>query len=282
MPHAYCAELARSEGEPMAGTADVVDVWIMLEYAAAWRAKATTDNALAAPTKAWLKELSEDIAGRAMKPRLQFIRRPEIDRNGGVTLMLGAADGLRRVEVPDYDALSALTFDAIAALPLETVTQYFVCTNGQRDVCCARLGLPTYAALRERVGERVWQTTHVGGHRFAPNVLTLPQAVLYGRVQASDVREFVDTVERGCLAVQWLRGRTRYPGDVQAAEAALAARGFDVSGTMTRQTLDDGGYRVAFGSHAVAVRPGAVRQVLTSCGEERKPVTPWEVSEIGR
>ena len=65
--------------------------------------------------------------------------------------------------------------------------QYFVCTNGQRDLCCARFGLPTYAALRERVGERVWQTTHVGGHRFAPNVLTLPQAALYGRVQPADV-----------------------------------------------------------------------------------------------
>jgi hypothetical protein len=281
MQREYCAEVAQAEDEPMAGTADVVDVWIMLEYMPAWTAKATTDNALAAPTKAWLKQLSDEVVACGLKPRLQLIRRPEIDCTG-VTLMLGTPRGLHRMEVPDYDALSALRFDAMQTTSLETAPQYFVCTNGQRDVCCARFGLPTYAALREKVAGRVWQTTHVGGHRFAPNVLTLPQAALYGRVQAGDVDEFVDAVERNRVAAKWLRGHSRHPPDVQVAEAALAARGVDTTATPDRQALIGGGFRISFGAHAVAVRPGAVRQVLTSCGDERKPVTPWEVSEIDR
>jgi hypothetical protein len=280
MQREYCAEVALSESEPIAGTADTVDVWIMLEYAPAWTAKATSDNALAAPTKTWLKQLSGEISARELKPRLQLIRRPEIDRVG-VTLLLGTPRGLHRVEVAEYDSLTALSFDSIGTMPLETAPQYFVCTNGQRDVCCARFGLPTYAALRERVGGRVWQTTHVGGHRFAPNVLTLPQAALYGRVQPADADEFVEAVERNGVAAKWLRGRTRYEPDVQAAEAALLARGVDTSGKLHRQPLDGGGYRVSFGSHAVAVKPGATREVLTSCGDERKPVTAWNVSEIG-
>ena len=144
-------------------------------------------------------------------------------------------------------------------VPLETAPQYFVCTNGQRDVCCARFGLPTYAALRERVGGRAWQTTHLGGHRFAPNVLTLPQAALYGRVQPADTDEFVDAVERNGLAAKWLRGRTRYSPEVQAAEAALLARG-SILRSDDRQALDGDGYRVTFGSHTVAVRPGAARR----------------------
>ncbi len=279
MQREYCAEVAQAEAEPMGGTADVVDVWIMLEYVPAWTAKATSDNALAPTTKAWLKRLSDEIAARKLKPRLQLIRRPEIDRTG-VTLMLATPHGLHRVEVRDYDSLAVLSLDAIETMPLETAPQYFVCTNGQRDVCCARFGLPTYAALRERVEGRAWQTTHVGGHRFAPNVLTLPQAALYGRVQPGDVAEFVDTVERNHVGAKWLRGRTRHAPEVQAAEAALAARGIDTSGALDRQPLEGGGYRISFGSHAVAVRPGAVRQVLTSCGDERKPVTPWHVSVI--
>ena len=281
MQREYCAEVALSESEPIAGTADTVDVWIMLEYAPAWTAKATSDNALPAPTKAWLKQLSSEVSARQLKPRLQLIRRPEIDRVG-ITLMLGTPHGLHRVEVAQYDALTALSFDAIGTMPLETAPQYFVCTNGQRDVCCARFGLPTYAALRERVGGRAWQTTHVGGHRFAPNVLTLPQAALYGRVQPADVDQVIEAVERNGVAAAWLRGRTRYAPEVQAAEAALLARGFDTSGVLHLQALDGGGYRVSFGSHAVAVKPGTAREVLTSCGDERKPMTPWEVSEFGR
>jgi hypothetical protein len=279
MQREYCAEVAQADGEPMAGTADVVDVWIMLEYLPAWTAKATTDNALAAPTKAWLKRLADEVTARGLKARLQLIRRPELDRTG-VTIMLGTARGLHRLQTADYDALAELSLEAIEAAPLETAQQYFVCTNGQRDVCCARFGLPTYAALREQVADRVWQTTHVGGHRFAPNVLTLPQAALYGRVYPAEVDAFVGAVEGNRIAAKWLRGRTRHAPEVQAAEAALVARGIDTSGKPDRRPIDGGGYRVAFGSHAVAVTPGAIRQVLTSCGDERKPVTPWKVSEI--
>jgi hypothetical protein len=279
MQREYCAEVAQADGEPMAGTADVVDAWIMLEYLPAWTAKATTDNALATATKAWLKRVADEVAARGLKARLQLIRRPELDRPG-VTLMLGTARGLHRLETADYDALGTLSLETIEAAPLETAPQYFVCTNGQRDVCCARFGLPTYAALRERVGDRAWQTTHVGGHRFAPNVLTLPQAVLYGRVQPGDVGEFVDAVERDRIAAKWLRGRTRRAPEVQVAEAALIARGVDTSGMFGLEPIDDGGYRVSFGAHTVAVTPGATRHVLASCGEERKAVTPWNVSEI--
>lgn len=278
MQREYCAEVARAEDEPMPGTADVVDVWIMLEYLPAWTAKATSDNALAASTRAWLTRLSDDVVASGLKPRLQLIRRPEIDRRG-VTLMIASHDGLHRVEASDYDALTMHSLDDVLEVTPLRAHQYFVCTNGQRDVCCARFGLPTYAALRERVGERVWQTTHVGGHRFAPNVLTLPRAALYGRVQPGDVDAFVDAIEHDKLAPKWLRGRTHHRAEVQAAEAALAERGFDVSGPAQVEAVE-GGIRVAFGAHAAIVRPGAPRDVLTSCGDERKPVVPWTVSDI--
>ena len=103
MQREYCAEVAQADGEPMAGTADVVDVWIMLEYLPAWTAKATTDNALAAPTKAWLKRLADEVAARGLKPRLQLIRRPETrshrrdaDARHGARIASAADCGLRR------------------------------------------------------------------------------------------------------------------------------------------------------------------------------------------
>jgi hypothetical protein len=273
----YCADVAAAEGEALGGTADAVDAWILLEYLPAWGAKATTDNALDAATRAWLSGLASTASERGVKMRLQFIRQPETDRTG-VTLMLAVDGRLHRVDAPDYEALTRQPYDTVQNAPTEAAAHYFVCTNGQRDVCCARFGLPTYAALRERVGARVWQTTHVGGHRFAPNVLALPQAALYGRVQPHDVDAFVTAIDSGRLAAPWLRGRTRYAPEIQAAEVALAQRGLDTSGVAsTSQT--DGGIEVRFGAHAVVVRRGEPRAVLASCGEERKPVAPWIVSE---
>jgi hypothetical protein len=278
LQRAYCAELALAEGATLPGTADVVDAWIMLEYLPAWTAKATSDNSLAAATRAWLDRLRLDAVARGLKPRQQFIRRPELDRTR-VTLMIAVDGALHRVEANDYDALCELSLnDVLARTPIQS-RQYFVCTNGQRDLCCARFGLPTYAALRERVGERVWQTTHVGGHRFAPNVLTLPQAALYGRVGTTDVEAFLAAIENDRLAAPWLRGRTRYSPEVQAAEAALLALGLDTTGAVSTQALGDGGMRVAFGSNAAQVRHGTAVDVQSSCSDaQRKSVTPLIVS----
>ena len=48
---------------------------------------------------------------------------------------------------------------------------FLVCTHGKRNVCCARLGVPLAQALATRHPGQVWETTHVGGHRFAANLV---------------------------------------------------------------------------------------------------------------
>ena len=223
----YCCEA--SADQPMLGTAPVVDVWLLLEYRPAWRAKAMSDNALGAAVRSWLERGIEALGREGCQVRAQFIRQPEADRPD--TRLLVHHDGVLRVFEsggPGYDGL--------VGTPVETLfhgdsgqrldaPEYFVCTNGQRDLCCARFGLPLYNRLREQLGERVWQVTHLGGHRFAPNVLVLPQGVLYGRVgTASDaagddpVERFVAEVEAGALPRRFLRGRSCYPKPVQAAE----------------------------------------------------------------
>ncbi len=278
--HSYCSERSLAAGESMAGTADEVDVWILLEYRPTWTAKATLDNALSGQTRAWLDGLLDAARARGLKARLQFIRQPEIER-GGVVLLVGHADQLHRIDAPDYATLATFTLDAVLATQPIVEPQYFVCTNGQRDLCCARFGLPVYAALRERVGSRVWQTTHVGGHRFASNVLSLPQGVLYGRLASGDLDEFVDAVDRNCLAARWLRGRTRYSPAVQAAEAALAQRGLDTQGPVVCVTEADG-LRVSFGANSAVVLPGEPSAVFASCDDAQpKSVTPWQVRVLG-
>ena len=44
-----------------------------------------------------------------------------------------------------------------------------VCAHGRRDACCARLGPPLFDALAPHCPpDALWQSSHLGGHRFAP------------------------------------------------------------------------------------------------------------------
>ena len=60
--------------------------------------------------------------------------------------------------------------------------RFFVCTHGKHDPCCAKYGRPVAAALDHQWPERTWETSHLGGDRFAGNVLILPIGIYYGRV----------------------------------------------------------------------------------------------------
>lgn len=212
----------------MIGTADTVDVWLMLEYRPVWKARALEQSDLGEDTRSWLERSMDAFARAGLKARPQLIRRPEIDTDD-VHLFIGTAAGLLEFSGRGYDFLDALDPAGLVARPPAAARvdrpRYFVCTNGQRDLCCARFGLPVYAGLRERVGDRVWQVTHLGGHRFAPNVLVLPQGGLYGRVEPERLDVFVERVEAGELDFETLRGRTWLPPAAQAAEVLSRRQG---------------------------------------------------------
>ena len=266
----YCSDLSLAAGEPLAGTADRVDVWLLLEYNPMWRAKAVTDNDLPLNIKAWLDQQMASVTERGLKPRMQFIRRPELDREE-ITLFVGTVQGLYRFDsvgyddaMTDLDIAASVGSELIPSMQRVEESQYFVCTNGQRDLCCARFGRPVYVRLREIVGERAWQTSHLGGHRFAPNVLALPQGVLYGRVRPEDVPRFVADVEAGRLARDHVRGRSVLPAEAQAAEMALDEELVELVGCEAGRVV----MRTEKGERRIRVVEADAMDILASCGDE--------------
>lgn len=282
----YCCEA--NTAEPMLGTADLVDVWLLLEHRPAWRAKAWADNGLAESAKRWLADGIAALAARGLKVRPQMIRQPEAARES-FRLLVHREGTLRafHAEDPDYADLAATPLDALLLGErgeLLDAPHYFVCVHGQRDRCCARFGLPVYRRLRTLVGERAWQVTHLGGHRFAPNVLVLPQGVLYGRVHPGDVEggsdavaDFVAEVESGGLPLAHLRGRSCYPQAVQAAEGFAGAGGL----SLVAVDGDEDQATVTFSRNGRQLRIGAARSpepihILANCGDQRaKEVRPY-------
>ena len=98
-------------------------------------------------------------------------------------------------------------------------TFFLVCAHSKHDTCCALRGRPVAAALHDERPGQVWECSHVGGERFAANVLVLPDGLLYGRVLPFAAPEFVAAAERGEVIGALLRGRVGLPPVAQAALA---------------------------------------------------------------
>jgi hypothetical protein len=99
---------------------------------------------------------------------------------------------------------------------------FLVCTHGGHDACCALRGRPLARAMPAPGPADVWECSHLGGDRFAANVVVLPHGFYYGQVPG-DGGELVRAHERGQVALPWLRGRAGVPPPGQAAQHSARA-----------------------------------------------------------
>jgi hypothetical protein len=225
-PVPRCAALAAQLGEPLAGTAAFARSWLAVEQPGPWGREALSASHL---DEGVARELAALAAGTGV--RIVLIRRPgsHPDRHRPVprrVYLAHTAPGrtwLERTTVTDPKQLLDLDFARAGAgvrgLLGTAVSDplLLVCTNGRRDVCCALLGRPIAAALAADHGERVWECTHIGGHRFAPTAVLLPTGYSYGRL----------TTEAGARLLAGgpdladCRGRSTWSPPGQVAELAV-------------------------------------------------------------
>ena len=93
-----------------------------------------------------------------------------------------------------------------------------VCTHGRREVCCARYGRPVAVALVARFGSAVWETTHVGGDRFAANLVLLPGGAYFGRLDPDHAVKVAELALGGELDLDAYRGTAGRSEAAQSAE----------------------------------------------------------------
>ena len=219
----FCSDVSRDNGESLGATASRIDHWLLVEYRGLWGPDALRASGLSDQVK---KALREQVHARP-RSRLLFIRRP--DRRGREELRAYAAtsregeESLRCASLSSYEELRTLDL-ARAGEPLEHPL-FLVCTHGKHDPCCARFGRPLFEALAEQVEEEaVWQTTHIGGDRFAGNLLCLSRGVYYGRVERKDAGRVLDAHLEDTIELAHYRGRSCYSFAAQAAERDIRER----------------------------------------------------------
>jgi hypothetical protein len=224
---ALCADVSGQASEPLAATASRVDRWLLVEYRGLWDRDVLGGSLLSAP----LKEHLRGQLARLGHARLLFVKRPERRAHARRMLYLGSSrPGEERLyalefERPDdllaYDFASALLDGGTPGVPVEHPI-FVVCTHGKRDRCCAKYGRPLYDGLKGKVDPAwVWQSTHVGGDRFAGNVVVLPEGLYFGRLGEADLDPLLDAYFDRRLYLAAYRGRSAYTFAVQAAETAL-------------------------------------------------------------
>lgn len=195
---------------------------------------ALEDNDLPGPVQNWFGSNIEALRGRGLKTRPQLIRQQHSRDKDQLSLFVAfcdpAAPRLYEFTAETHDDFTGLELTGLLDEPaaytdrLVSGERFFVCTNGQRDACCAIFGMRVYAELARQCGDAAWQTTHLGGHRFAATLVSLPSGAVYGQLEPMDVADLLAAHESGELLLPKLRGLSGLDSVSQWADIALRER----------------------------------------------------------
>ncbi|GAA4399537.1 sucrase ferredoxin [Fodinibacter luteus] len=223
-----CSAASRHRGDPQAGSAPVASRWLLIEHQGPWSKKPLTTPPLSGPIGAAVEKACASHGGRALLVRRPGRRLPGEDEDPRSWY---AIDTIRRTRVRGTWRTAEDLLGAAHALGVrlsasdeDADPMVLVCTHGTRDACCAVRGRPIVATLARALPDEVWECTHLGGHRFAGTLLSLPDGACFGRLDPDTAVRVVTAHRAGRSEAASLRGTTRWEPAVQAALVAVLGR----------------------------------------------------------
>ncbi len=286
-----CSQRSEAAEEPLAGTASTIRHWLLIEHAGPWGRDGLHDARLPGGLGSDLRSLEGRTGARVL-----LTRKPDrVPHHDDGTVHCFAVDtrdawlgstALDRIE--DSRQLDPRDRSSFSGTQEHL---FVVCTHGRRDPCCAERGRPLAQGLAASFPELTWESTHVGGDRFAANLVTFPSGLYFGRVEPEEGPEIVRAYAEGRIGLlDRYRGRSSDPFHVQAAERTLRGHleldridavtpvDFDRRGDLAEVT-----FATASGSHRVRlerVLGAPMRLTCHASTEEAPPV--WRVLDIER
>ncbi|MEH2438421.1 MAG: sucrase ferredoxin [Nostoc sp.] len=203
----FCSLVSQANGEDPIGTAGTCDHWLIMELPQPWPENIFEEHPRIKPLLGLFQEL---VVKHGVKLRPMLIAPDREYSHPGFSRLLyyyRSTEMFSRFEKQEFVVPEEETTALVTAIlkqlmqqpnDLSKFQQYqqqtnhirelMVCTHAQVDLACGRFGTPMYRRLRKEYAPasngklRVWQTTHFGGHQFAPTLVDLPQGCLWGHL----------------------------------------------------------------------------------------------------
>jgi hypothetical protein len=236
----FCAEASSEAGEDLIGSAPPCQTYILIECPLPWASNAFESKLIPQNLRDRIESVNQSrlpirflLVARSQNPDRSQVLRPQIliyeQQPGsfcqGYRCWEGTVDHLDQV-VPLIQRYLAGQL-ILSASSNQDRRDLLICVHGSHDKCCAKYGLPFYREAIATVAQlghsnilrhsniRLWQTSHFGGHRFAPTLIDLPEGRYYGRLNQSALRSILTrsgdlqslgSVYRGwSILPQWLQ-----------------------------------------------------------------------------
>lgn len=305
----YCSQSALTE--PLDGTSPRKRVWLVIEQPGTWGHDALLESSLPNGVGEILKNIAsiEDVGVfLARRPDLVSHERRTSRRRrfwlahtavGGVRMRSGSIDDIQDIETWDFSAILRGELPPVGRRSADPVL--FLCANGKRDTCCAMKSRSIIDSLRgnpEYISQ-FFESSHLGGHRFAPTGLLLPWGISLGRLDETSAVSVLEQAWQGKIDSTHIRGRSAFAHWAQTAELGVR-KAFNIEGiehldvvvlhnnrvlpAITRSSFEaDDVVQVRHRdgrSWNVTVRPYELEPRLVSCGKEPEIDTAWKVLGI--
>lgn len=221
-----CADASLARAEPLHGTASFVRRWMLLEQPGAWGSDALSQSRLPARVAKELRRRASAAGVRVVlirrgarlstgRRQCYFLRTEDGATYAG-HMSLDAAEDVLDVDLTDLRTGGVVPDAAPLRQPV-----FLVCTHGRHDACCSIKGNQVSRIACAESGIDAWECSHIGGDRFAANLVCFPHGIYYGRVTPDNVVELMSAYARGDISLDHYRGRCCYRFAIQAAEYFL-------------------------------------------------------------
>jgi len=219
-----CSLRSLAAGESLAGTASTIRHWLLIEHPGPWGRDGLLDARLPRGLGPHLRTLEARTGARVL-----LIRKPdrlaEYENDALICFAVDTRDAwLGFVVLDRIEDATLLDPRERASFPGDPEGEplFVVCTHGRRDPCCAERGRPLAEAAAAAGRDVAWESTHVGGDRFAGNLVAFPHGLYYGRVDPGEVAELMHAYHEGRISpLHRYRGRSSKAFQVQSAEWAV-------------------------------------------------------------
>ncbi|MEH2213239.1 sucrase ferredoxin [Nostoc sp.] len=242
----FCSLISKANQEDPIGTAGTCDHWLIMEIPQPWPQEIFQEN----PTiKALINDFQKVIVKHGINLRPILIAPDREYSYPGFTRVLyyyRPAKLFSQFEkqefvVPQEEANALVTaiMKQLIQQPNDLskfqhyqqqtshIRELMVCTHGQVDIACGKFGTSIYRRLRKEYAPvsngklRIWQTTHFGGHQFAPTLVDLPQGCLWGHLEPEVLDLLVNRNDSVLGLRQFYRGWTGLTKFEQIAEREI-------------------------------------------------------------